>query len=218
MQLKKRFLAQATHELKTPIAVIKGYSEILHDNMYKDEVERESYYDKIYKEADGLSHLIIDVLDYTKIETGNYELILSKINTKEFIVNMISQYDDFIKTHNLTTKIEINISKEMEKEIDVVRFEQVYKNLISNAVEHAKSLITIKVDQIDSKIKVSIYNDGNQISKEDLPNIFNSFYKTKEKQSGYGLGLAIVKEIVQLHHGEWRVTNQQVGVEFIIVI
>ena len=216
--LKKRFLAQATHELKTPIAVISGYAEILYDGMYKDQEERDRFLKNIYDESKSVSHLILDVLDYTKMETGNYKLKLSRVGVKDFINSMFKRYDDYIGAKGIDFSYKEDIPLNFEKSMDRDRYEQIYKNLISNAVEHAKSKITTEISLIGSKLKLSVYNDGKNISEEDLPNVFESFYKTKGKRSGTGLGLAIVKEIVLLHGGEYRVINHEDGVEFIILI
>lgn len=217
-RLKKRFLAQATHELKTPIAVIRGYAEILYDGMYKDEDERDRFLKNIYVETEALNHLIIDVLDYTKMETGNYQLKLKDVSIEPYIVDSFNRYKDFIESHNLQSHCINSIADDFMLKVDKERFEQVYKNLISNAVEHAKSKVVIKFSSFGNKLKLSVYNDGSNINEEDLPNVFESFYKAKGKQSGTGLGLAIVKEIVQLHQGEYRVNNLDDGVEFIIII
>lgn len=216
--LKKRFLAQATHELKTPIAVIRGYAEILYDGMYKDEDERDRFLKNIYVETEALNHLIIDVLDYTKMETGNYQLKLKDVSIEPYIVDSFNRYKDFIESHNLQSRCSSSIADDFILKVDKERFEQVYKNLISNAVEHAKSQVVIKFSSFGNKLKLSVYNDGSNINDEDLQNVFESFYKAKGKQSGTGLGLAIVKEIVQLHQGEYRVKNLDDGVEFIIII
>lgn len=217
-QLKKRFLAQATHELKTPIAVIRGYAEILYDGMYKNEDERDRYLKNIYDESESVSHLILDVLDYTKMETGNYKLKLSTVKLKIYLMNLFDRYYEFIKSHDLEYILKVDVKENFVKVMDQDRFEQIYKNLISNAVEHGKSKIKITVESFGESLRLSVYNDGDNISEEDLPNVFESFYKKEGKKTGSGLGLAIVKEIVLLHNGEYRVENRSDGVEFIIIL
>ncbi len=217
-KLKKRFLAQATHELKTPVAVIRGYSEILYDGMYKDEEERDRFLKNIYDESEAVSHLIIDVLDYTKMETGNYKLNLREIAVRPYLNELFERYRDFIESQGLNFELQQNIDEQFHKNIDSDRYDQIYKNLIGNAVEHAVSEVRTKVQMVGSKIKLSVYNDGPNIEEEDLPNVFESFYKKRGKKTGTGLGLAIVKEIVLLHHGEYRVENLDDGVEFVIII
>lgn len=217
-KLKKRFLAQATHELKTPISVIRGYAEILYDGMYKDEEDRDRYLQNIYEETEAVSHLILDVLDYTKMETGNYKLNLQQVIVAPYLNQLFERYRDFVESMNLDFVLEIEVPETFTKMMDSDRFEQVYKNLLSNAVEHAQSTVITKVRVIGDKLRLSVYNDGQQIEEEDLPNVFESFYKKKGKRKGTGLGLAIVKEIVLLHQGEYRVENRPEGVSFIIIL
>lgn len=216
--LKKRFLAQATHELKTPISVIRGYAEILYDGMYKDEEDRDRYLQNIYEETEAVSHLILDVLDYTKMETGNYRLILQQVIVAPYLNQLFERYRDFVEGFDLKFDLEIDVPEAFVKMMDSDRFEQIYKNLLSNAVEHADSTVMTKVRVMGDKLRLSVYNDGQQIEEEDLPNVFESFYKKKGKRKGTGLGLAIVKEIVLLHQGEYRVENRPEGVSFIIIL
>lgn len=217
-RLKKRFLAQTTHELKTPIAVIRGYAEILYDGMYKDEEECSRYVHNIYQETGAISRLINDVLDYTKLETGNYVLHLQPVSVVEVLCPMIERYRDFVEQKNLQFEIKQNLPAEFHRSMDKDRVAQVYRNLVSNAVEHARSCLITEVQSVGNKLKISVYNDGAPIDPEDIPNIFDSFYKAQGKSTGSGLGLAIVKEIVSLHGGEYWVENLEDGVRFVIVI
>ncbi len=216
--LKKRFLAQATHELKTPIAVISGYAEILYDGMYKDEEERDRYLKNIFEESEAVSKLILDVLDYTKMETGNYKLKPKEVRVKPFVNSLFSRYMDFVESHELRFELEMNLDDDFFMSLDQERFEQVYRNLISNAVEHGQTLIRTRIQNTESKLILSVYNDGPAIDEEDIDNVFESFYKKKGKKKGTGLGLAILKEIVLLHGGEYRVENIEDGVEFTVMI
>ncbi len=216
--LKKRFLAQATHELKTPIAVIRGYAEILYDGMYKDEEERDLFLKHIYDETEAVSHLILDVLDYTKMETGNYQLNMADVTVQDQVMPVLNRYRDYVEGNDLEFIFHSDIPDGYKKIMDLDRFSQIYKNLISNAVEHGKSNVETKLTVMGSKLKLSVYNDGSPIDDEDLSNVFESFYKKKGKKTGTGLGLAIVKEIVLLHQGDYRVENKKDGVIFVITI
>lgn len=216
--LKKRFLAQATHELKTPISVIRGYAEILYDGIYKDEEDRDRYLKNIYDESEAISHLILDVLDYTRMETGNHTLDLSNVKAKEFYSDLAERYRGFIESKELQANISVNLPSDLKQSLDTNRLEQVFRNLISNAAEHGHHQVTIKVDQLGHKVRIVVANDGPAINEEDIPYLFDSFYKKKGKQKGSGLGLAIVKEIVLLHGGDYRAENTENGVKFVVVI
>lgn len=217
-QLKKRFLAQATHELKTPIAVIRGYAEIVYDGMYADVAERDRYLKNIYEESEALSHLILDVLDYTKMETGNYHLSKGRVHINAFLREVAERYADFVRAQGFEFELHMDVPEDLEMSIDAQRIEQVYKNLIGNAVDYAKTRILTTVECVGDRVRLSLFNDGAPISDADMPNVFDSFYKQQGKQKGSGLGLAIVKEIVLLHGGEYRACNHPEGVEFVILI
>ncbi len=216
--LKKRFLAQATHELKTPISVIRGYAEVLYDGIYKDEEERDRYLKNIYDESESISHLILDVLDYTKMETGNYKLELTEVTVDSYFKNTLERYRGFIESRGLRAELAVIIDERLMIGLDKNRIEQVLRNLIANAVEHARSVVRVTVDQPGDKIRMTVMNDGISIDEEDLPYIFDSFYKKKGKRNGTGLGLAVVKEIILLHGGEYRAENCEEGVRFVLFI
>lgn len=216
--LKKRFLAQATHELKTPISVIRGYAEILYDGIYKDEDERDRYLKNIYDESEAISHLILDVLDYTRMETGNNRLDLVQVPVKGFYSDLAERYRAYIETKGLKAKIKVDLPGDMTQSLDKNRMEQVIRNLISNATEHGEDQVAITIDAVGQKVRIVVANDGKPINPEDMPYLFDSFYKKKGKQSGTGLGLAIVKEIVQLHGGDYRAENTKNGVKFVVLI
>lgn len=221
-ELKKKFLAQATHELKTPITIISGYCEILYDGLYQDETERDRYLKNIYQESRSIAQLINDVLDYTKMETGNYQLVLTKVNGQKFFSRLLERLQDYITAQQIRLDYQVDLSDAEPLTIDTTRIEQVVKNLISNALEHADTRISITIRNQGIKTQISVFNDGQPIADEDLPYLFDSFYKNKAKKTGTGLGLAIVKQIVILHKGYYRVeninhgTNQGVSVNLFI--
>ncbi|SHJ08037.1 Signal transduction histidine kinase [Dethiosulfatibacter aminovorans DSM 17477] len=215
--LKKKFLAQATHELKTPISVIQGYSELVYDGMYKDLDERDHYVKSIYDETKSMSHIINDILDYSKMETGNFTMKFTLVELKGYLDVIFNRFKDIVEKGNIEFKYDINFG-EFSKSIDEIRIEQVIKNLLSNAIEHSDGRISVMADKAGDKLRLEVFNSGDKIADEDIPYIFDSFYKKKGKKKGTGLGLAIVKEIVTLHKGDYRVENREDGVSFIVVI
>ncbi|MBN2222601.1 MAG: HAMP domain-containing histidine kinase, partial [Vallitaleaceae bacterium] len=211
--LKKRFLAQATHELKTPIAVIGGYAELLVEKMYQSEEEEAHYHKSIYEESQRMNRLIMDVLDYTKMETGNFQIQKKEQDLHKWAKNLEQKWMSLAEQAH--KHLEVQIPKEsLQKEFDEFRMEQVVTNLLTNALEHAKSKVIINFRFYDSKVVIQVSNDGKPIEDGDVPYLFDSFYKAKGKKSGTGLGLAIVKAIIGLHQGEYRVENHQDGVTF----
>ncbi len=216
--LKKRFLAQATHELKTPIAVIRGYAEILYDGIYKNEDERDRYLKNIYDETEAISHLILDVLDYTKMETGNYTLNKKEVMAAGYFDEAINRYKEYIQQGGKEARIHIDLPMNQKVLLDTERMDQVIRNLISNSVEHSHQWVQISVDSPGEKIRIAVTNDGEAIEDKDMPYLFDSFYKKEGKQKGTGLGLAIVKEIITLHGGDCRAENLERGVRFTVAV
>lgn len=211
--LKKRFLAQATHELKTPIAVIGGYAELLVEGMYQSEEEEAHYHQSIYDESKRMNRLIMDVLDYTKMETGQFRIQKKEQDIHQWAKVLEHKWLDLASQANKSLTIQIP-KESLLKEFDDFRMEQVMTNLLTNAFEHATSKVNIRIQFYDSKVVIQVSNDGRSIAEEDLPYLFDSFYKAKGKKSGTGLGLAIVKAIMGLHQGEYRVENHLDGVTF----
>lgn len=216
-QLKKQFLAQATHELKTPIAVIQGYAELVYDGIYKNEEERDHYIESIYHETESISNIITDVLEYSKMENGFFTINKTHVDILPWANQLSSTYDEFIRLQQLEFKANIG-HESFSILMDQSRMEQVVKNLLSNAAEHGKSFVELSIKQLDEGLIIEVENDGQHISEEDMPYIFESFYKKKGKVKGTGLGLAIVKQIVLLHGGDYRVTNTKDGVKFIVIL
>lgn len=214
-KMKKQFLAQATHELKTPISVIQGYAELVFDGIYKTEEERDHYIESIYNETESISKLITDVLDYSKMENGFFDINKQDVNIKPWSEKLVQTYDEYVRMKNLDF-IYHGVTEDFVVYMDPNRMEQVVKNLLVNAIEHGKSKVKLSVFHLENKLLIEVENDGPPIDEEDLPFIFDSFYKKKGKIKGTGLGLAIVKQIVLLHDGDYRVKNLDKGVKFII--
>ena len=213
--LKKRFLAQATHELKTPIAVIGGYAELLSDAMYENQEEHDHYIESIYNETIVMNHIIMDILDYSKMETGNFKMNARNQDVTQWFEGLLPRLKSLAQQRDKQLIIQ-GPTEGLMKEFDGLRMEQVINNLVSNGLEHAVSRVVINMIYHEQKVVVSVYNDGQKIDEEDLPYLFDSFYKAKGKKSGTGLGLAIVKSILQMHQGEYRAENNEDGVTFTV--
>ncbi|MDA3844925.1 MAG: HAMP domain-containing sensor histidine kinase [Vallitaleaceae bacterium] len=227
--MKKQFLAQTTHELKTPLSVIQGYAELVYDKIYNTEEERDHYIKSIYQETENMNKLIIDTLDYAKMENGFFTIEPKDTFVNPWFNQIMSTFKELIASKNITLEINNQVG-DLCITMDAFRIEQVIRNLIANAIEHADQNNTINaLEHADKKITINAYNlrnhlvievinTGKNIAPEDIPYIFDSFYKREGKKNGTGLGLAIVKQIVKLHHGEYRVQNMADAVKFSIII
>lgn len=214
-KLQKQFFAQATHELKTPLAVIQGYAELIYDNVYKNDEERDELIQKLYKETKGMNNLIKTLLEYSSLE--HQKANIENVNIKQAIENAIPSYDVIVSKYGKELTVN-NTLENISINIDMPKVERLIRNLLDNAGKHAKEQVKLKLTTLDNNLLISVYNDGNNIDEEDIPYIFDSFYKGKNKQKGTGLGLAIVKSIVNMHNGQYRLENKTDGVEFFILL
>ncbi len=211
-QLRQDLMANVSHDLKTPLTMIKAYAEMIKDISYKTKEKREQHLDIIIEETNRLSLLVNDILELTKIESN-----IDLINKTNF---------DLVKTvKSITNKFEILTEKEgykftiiSDKKVfvyaDETRISQVLYNLINNAINYTgkDKLVTIKIKK-DDKIKVNIIDTGKGIKDEDINLIWDRYYKTEKNHKrntyGTGLGLSIVKGILEKHNSEFGVISKK---------
>ncbi len=213
-KLRKDFLANISHELRTPISMIQGYSEAIIDEIAQSPEEKKELAQIIYDESLRLRRLVNDLLDLAKIESGNYQLQYCKADLYQLLSRMTRKFSA------LANDLEISLIEELDNYLpnvffDVDRMEQVLTNLIDNALRHTPKggRITLRAKRKgSSKIIIEVEDSGIGISEEDLPFVFERFYKADKArtrgQSGTGLGLSIVKNIIQSHEGNIRVRSK----------
>lgn len=215
--LRKQFVAQVSHEIQTPLAVIQGYIEVLEDGLVESEEEEKYHYDVINDEISKMVKILRDLLDLSQLEAGTFKTNKEKFDLTTLFERVGEKYVEIAKKQ----EVEFIFSNGTPRSIilgDVFRLEQVLSNFIKNAFEHtpSKGKIVMSSEVIDYKIRVSVQNTGTQIPKDDLPYIWESFYKSKDKaqHKGTGLGLAISKQILNLHDAKYGAINLEDGVEF----
>lgn len=207
----KAFFQNASHELKTPLMSIQGYAEGLQVGVIKDE---DKALNIIIDESDKMSKLVDELLYISKLDSGQISLKKEKINLSNIINDLLSSFAPIIKNKN------INVFLEVENNVEIIgdenEFSKALGNVLSNAIRYAKSQIQIKVDKIGNKTQLKIFNDGQNISPEELPHIFERFFTGNKGNTGIGLSMA--QDIIKRHKGEINVENKNEGVEFIIEI
>lgn len=217
--MRKEFIANVSHELKTPIALIKGYSEGLKDNVVDDEENKIFYCDVIMDESQKMERLVKELLDLSIIESGHLKLQIQNFNIYNLIEKIVNKYNQIFIEKNIIININA-IDKDLMVTGDISRIEQVITNLLNNAINHVdnKKCININISDINSKIKIEIKNSGSTINKDEIKKIWDSFYKIDKsrtrKYGGTGLGLSIVKGILELHKSLFGVNNTEDGVLF----
>lgn len=212
--LRKEFVSSVSHELKSPIAVISGYAQVLQENVINSDEDKEYYIGVINEEADRMQVIVNDLLDLYKLQSNTF-----KLNKQEIALGAL--VENIIKKNSLTFKEKgINIITYIENCRvcgDGIRLEQALQNYINNAVSHIdeKKILEIKVA---ASGRVSVYNSGSGIAKEDQEKIWQGFVRVDKvrnyKEKRVGLGLSIVKQIISLHEGQCGVLNRGEGVEF----
>ncbi|WP_099190715.1 sensor histidine kinase [Tepidibacter mesophilus] len=216
--MRKEFISSVSHELKTPISLIQGYSEGLKENVIESEEDKEFYCDVIIDEAKKMDMLVKDLLNLSQIESGYFKLEKMKFNICDLIDQTITKYKNIFDKKNIDLRIDKNYTGNVFA--DNMRIEQILVNFINNAIDHVddNNIIKIIVDGNNKKVRVSVFNSGKHISNDDIDKIWTSFYKADKARTreygGYGLGLSIVRAIQELDKNEYGVLNVENGVIF----
>jgi len=220
-QVKADFIANVSHELKTPLTSIKGYADTLSDEVGKT---YQKFAKTISRNADRLINIVQDLLVISDLEHREQKLQIEKINLKEMLANIKKMLATILKAKKL--KFNISVADNAQYIMgDYFLIEQMLTNLIDNAIKYnvEKGKINVTVNKIDNHIKIIVEDSGIGISEEYLPRIFERFYVVDKSRSrklgGTGLGLSIVKHIVLSHNGEIKVESEVgKGTRFIITL
>ena len=217
-EMRKEFISNVSHELKTPIALIQGYAEGLKLNVNEDEANKNFYCDVIADEAKKMNKLVQQLLDLSQIEAGYFHLERSEFNLSALVEQVLKKNELLFKEKNL--QLVFMKERELKVNADYDRIEQVLVNYLNNAVNHVdeKKIIKVSIKEENQKARISVYNSGKHIPEEYFDKIWASFYKIDKsrtrKYGGTGLGLSIVKAIQEAHHNNYGVNNVEGGVEF----
>ncbi len=221
-QMRKDFVANVSHELKTPVTSIKGFSETLLDGAMNDKKVLQEFLSIILKESDRLQSLILDLLELSKIEQHGFRLNVHEFDIIQVLKETVTMLLNKAEEKKIVLKLQYKSAPAMI-EGDIYRLKQVFINLIGNAIaytpEHGS--VAVIVNEMDKYIQIIVKDTGVGIEKDKIPRIFERFYRVDRDRSrnsgGTGLGLAIVKHIVEAHNGKINVISELgKGSEFII--
>ena len=205
-QMRKDFVANVSHELKTPITSIKGFSETLLDGAMNDKEALEMFLNIILNESERLQSLINDLLDLSKIEKQGFELHVQDTDISGLLKEVVTILEKKPDGKNIELILNIPESAAVA-EADSFRLKQVFINLIGNAMTYTpeNGLVTVSLSQTDTTVIVEIEDNGIGIEEKEIPRIFERFYRVDKARSrdsgGTGLGLAIVKHLIEAHRG-----------------
>ncbi len=209
---RKEFLADISHELKTPIFSAQGFIHTLLDGAIDDPSVRDRFLSKAAKSLDQLDTLIQDLIIISQLETGKIKVEPETFNLAELVQEIFDLLEPKRKTRNATFILEPK-GNDFFVFADLNRINQVLKNLIDNAVKYGNDngTVTVILEELDQSVKISVKDNGNGIPSEHLDKIFRRFYRVEKSRSremgGTGLGLAIVKHIVEAHNSNITVSS-----------
>ncbi|WP_169819150.1 sensor histidine kinase [Anaerobacillus arseniciselenatis] len=221
---KRQFISHISHDLRTPITYIKGYSAVMKDAPTVDDKEWRRNLDVIYNEAKRMEYLVSDLFQLTKLEEGKIILHKEKVNVLPWLEAIVATRQ--LMLDNLSIHCEaISTNNEITVCIDQQRLGQAVINILENSIRYTPKGGSIKIVVVEKEtdVIIEISDTGVGIGKEDLPYIFERFYRVDKSRSresgGSGLGLAIVKEIVEVHNGSVDVKSEEgKGTSFYIKI
>lgn len=216
--MRREFLSNVSHELKTPIALIQGYAEGLKDGISDDPESADFYCDVIIDETAKMNKLVKNLLTLNQLEFGFDGVEIERFDISMMITNYIKSID--ILLDNANAKVELDFEDGIYVWADEFKVEEVLANYISNAINHldGERKIILKIEKNDSIARVSVFNTGEQIPQDSIGQVWNKFYKVDKARSreygGSGVGLSIVKAIMDNMHQQYGVKNCENGVEF----
>lgn len=224
-KLRKDFLANVSHELRTPISMMQGYSEAIVDDIAESKEEKQELAQIIYDESLRMGRLVNELLDLARMEAGHIQIHKENVNVKPFVSRIVKKFNSIADEQDIQLIEQVPL--DLEYSFDPDRIEQVLTNLIDNAMRHTPTSgeIEVKVEETNQELQFYIKDNGSGISEEDLPFIFERFYKSDKartrtsQKKGTGLGLSIAKHIIEAHGGSiYAKSKVNEGTTFVFTI
>ncbi len=217
-EMRREFLSNVSHELKTPIALIQGYAEGLKEGISDDPESMEWYCDVIIDEASKMNTMVKKLLALNQIEAGRDQLSMERFDLVEMIEGVLNSYKILIGQKE--AKVELRAPESLDVWADEYMAEEVIRNYVGNALNHVdgEKKITVTVEKQEGKAHIEVRNTGNQIPEEDIGRIWDKFYKVDKARTreygGSGIGLSIVRAVMESHGCAYGVRNEEDGVSF----
>jgi two-component system sensor histidine kinase ResE len=212
-KLRKDFIANVSHELRTPISMLQGYSEAIVDDIASTDEEKKEIAQVIYDESLRMGRLVNDLLDLARMEAGHISLNLEEISVPQFIDKINRKFQGLAKDKEISLQANLDLDETLYV-LDPDRIEQVLTNLVDNAIRHTSEngSVSISATNNNNSLMIDVQDSGSGIPEEDLPFVFERFYKADKARTrgraGTGLGLAIAKNIVEAHQGKIHVHSK----------
>lgn len=217
-KMRKEFVSNVSHELKTPLSLIQGYTEGLRENVAHDEEKKNLYCSIIIDEAEKMDKLVKDLLNLSQFDSGFFQLSCETFDISVLAADIALKFQHIVTAKELS--LTVNVPSPCLVHADMLRIEQVFINLLNNASNHAAahSTITLSAKKHEQYLRIFVRNIGQPIPADSLDKIWTSFYKVDKARTreygGHGLGLSIVRAIQELHGCQYGVSNTDDGVVF----
>ena len=218
---KNDLITNVAHDLRTPLTTIVGYLELIKNNQNLTKQDIQKYSSVAYEKSKRLQSMMDDLFDFTRLDQENVKVNMTTINISELVLQIVDEFYPTFQEHDLKPIVEVNNPSLFIKGEGQL-LARVFDNLLSNAVKYGRDHNEIKIEVLNDEktITIKIMNYGDTISKEDLPYIFDKFYRSDSSRSsstgGTGLGLAIAKNIIQIHNGNIFVTSHKEKTTFVV--
>ncbi|GAB3052640.1 ATP-binding protein [Virgibacillus ainsalahensis] len=214
--LRKDFIANVSHELRTPISMLQGYSEAIVDDVAESKEDKNELAGIIHEESLRMGRLVNELLDLARMEAGHIQLNVEVVEADIYVDRILKKFKGVAEDNHIELILTKNLI-EPKVSIDPDRIEQVFTNLIDNAIRHTDEhgFVKVHIESGKHEFHVDIEDSGSGIAEADLPFVFERFYKadkarTRNKsKKGTGLGLAIAKNIIDAHHGTLTVKSKE---------
>jgi len=218
-EMRREFLANVSHELKTPIALIQGYAEGLKIGINdEDEASKDFYCEVIMDEAGKMNEMVKKLMSLNELEFGNVPVQMERFDIGELIGNYLQSMELLFTQNDIT--VECNVPKSVYVWADEIPIEEVFRNYITNAMNHAEGerIIRIGYEKRENIVRINVFNTGKNIPEESIEHIWDKFYKVDKARTreygGSGVGLSIVKAVMEGINQEYGVENEKDGVTF----
>ncbi|MCI8558464.1 MAG: HAMP domain-containing histidine kinase [Lachnospiraceae bacterium] len=222
----KELISNISHDLKTPIAAVKGYVEGLMDGVADTPKKQEKYLRTIYNKANDMDRLINELSFYSKIDTNRIPYTFEKINVNAYFADCVEELSIELEEQDIELSYFNYVEEEIQVIADAEQIKRVINNIVGNSIKYIdkpKGMVNIRVKDVGDFIQVEIEDNGKGIAAKDLPQIFDRFYRAdvsrNSSKGGSGIGLSIVKKIVEDHGGQvWATSKEHTGTVMYFVL
>lgn len=216
--LRKEVIANVSHELRSPLALITGYAELVRDISWSDEEKRNEHLNLIIDEGTRLSEMVSDIMDYSQFQAGYIQLKKEEYNLYEIVESEVYYCEPDAAKHHISMVLE-SVEMDIPVVLDALKISQVMRNLLYNAINHTNDggTIEIKIEQLEEKYRVMVINPGKPIPEEEQKLIWERYHSTDHhggRNQGTGLGLSIVSTILKAHNMAYGVECKEGKIVF----